>query len=215
MRREEMRLESERFSSKCEPRRQRDQRRSGKNCGQAAEWIGVPARSERQRSQKQGQQQIEVLLDRERPTVREQRRAIVLHKEHFRQQGAAGDRLPAPRGDRDRHCKKDIKGRVNLEAAPDQKSPDIQRPVPRVFLEQKTRHQEPAQDEKQIDTDPSRPLPERENRRSQRIAHSAGNLRHVPAEHEHHRDRAQDIEDNYSLRRRRALHLDLRKPLPS
>jgi len=121
-----------------------DQRDSFERC---------PGHPSAQRHDDGGEQQIEMLLHRQRPRVTPHIRTVVLHEQELGQQVPRRQRVAGPEAQEKREDDEHVERRVDLEAAANQETWNIRAPVGEVFAEQQTRHQKPAQNEEQIDAE--------------------------------------------------------------
>ena len=111
-----------------------------------------------------------MLFNGERPRRAPDGREIVLEVDRLGQhpqQEAVGE-VGVVGGADDRGGEHDVERRINLEAAPDQKSSDAERVILLILSEEQPGNEEPAQHKKQIDRNPADLMPNRGDRPDRR-----------------------------------------------
>jgi hypothetical protein len=89
---------------------------------------------------------------------------------------------------RDRDEDEEDKGRIDAEAAPNEKAFQVQSAAAKVFFEEQSGNQKSAEDEKQIDANPAAAPPRGNKRVESGIEVPEGNM---PSENEEDREEAQ------------------------
>ncbi len=150
----------------------------------------------------QPQQQVEVLLDGQRPGVVPQGPEVVLDEQDLGQQPLpeGGRPLALPVLDDGHDGDHHVEARVDLEAAPHEEAQDVHLAVLRVLAEEQAGDQETAQHEEQVDAGPARaPHDARDDR-----GVAVDELRPVVADDQQDGRRAQHVQFGKAALRRRS-----------
>lgn len=111
--------------------------------------------------EQEGQRDIKMLLDGERPVMFPNSRQIALKEEQFRENGndvTFPVQLVSPSVSSDENKsngERQVKKRIDLETSPDEKATGTYLAIPLVFVKQKAGNEKAGQDKEQVNSDPS------------------------------------------------------------